>query len=294
MVISTETSMTPPATGTTTEHPTCKLCGSRAHTLLCRFTSPPPGETDFGLARYERELWRCRRCGHVVNRHEMDLSELYDGLYRTATYGEDLLQTYKHVMSLPPTKSYNRQRVERILRYFDDFGPNRSGLEARRVLDVGSGLGVFPAAMLAAGWGCVAIDPDRHAAIHAAETVGVQAHCTTLRALNLEERFDLVSFNKVLEHTPSMTGMLGRALRYLGSNGIVYVEVPDAEGAMNFGPDREEFFVEHYCAFSVPSLTLLARHARLRVELIERVVEPGGKHTLRAFLSRNPPDGPFR
>ena len=67
-----------------------------------------------------------------------------------ATYaGTRLAATYERIMALPPERSDNVQRVGRI----------SARLPAGRVLDVGSGLGVFPARMAQAGWQAVANAP---------------------------------------------------------------------------------------------------------------------------------------
>jgi hypothetical protein len=68
-------------------------------------------------------------------------------------------------------------------------------------------------------------------------------------------------------------------------NGIVYVELPDGEAAISEGAGREEFFIEHYHAFSMSSAALLARCAGFTPLLIERLREPSGKFTLRVFCS---------
>jgi hypothetical protein len=50
------------------------------------------------------------------------------------------------------------------------------------------------------------------------------------------------------------------------------------------GPEREEFFVDHWHVFSATSLTVLARRAGLWLQRLERLREPSGKYTLQAFL----------
>ena len=79
--------------------------------------------------------------------------------------------------------------------------------------------------------------------------------------------------------------MLARATEDLNDSGFVYVEVPDGEAAVQDGPGREEFFVEHWHVFSAASLALLASRAGFIVREIERIHEPSGKYTLRAFLT---------
>jgi SAM-dependent methyltransferase len=184
-------------------------------------------------------------------------------------------------MALPPERSDNRQRVARIEAY---VAARDAGLP-RRALDVGAGLGVFPAALTAGGWDCLAIDPDPRAAAHIGAATGAAARCGDFSALPAEPRFALVSFNKVLEHVRPMVAMLARARDWLVPRGLVYVELPDGEAALAAGPEREEFFVEHYCAFSLASFALLARQAGFQAERVERLREPSGKFTLYGFLT---------
>jgi SAM-dependent methyltransferase len=155
---------------------------------------------------------------------------------------------------------------------------------APSLLDVGSGLAVFVHRMAAAGWRCTALDPDPRAARHARETAGVPAVCADFAAAPGLGRFDAVTFNKVLEHVPDPVAMLGRAASHVAPGGFVYVEVPDGERAALAGPEREEFFVDHWHVFSAASLAVLAGRAGFRMLALERLREPSGKFTLRAFL----------
>lgn len=265
----------------------CGMCAARGFTHVARFTEPPQGETRFGFEDYARTLWRCDCCGHIVNRHSLDLDTLYVGQYRDATYGDALKGTFERIMALPSGRSDNRQRVARIHQWCRFQRLPCPG----RALDVGSGLGVFPAAMREMGWQVVALDPDPVACDHLRDVAEVETWCGSFSPDDDftppdGRRFDLISFNKVLEHIVPMVATLARAHRFLAPGGQVYLELPDGEGALaDAGPDREEFFVEHHCAFSLPSFSLLARRAGYRVEMLERVREPSGKFTLRGFLS---------
>ena len=98
--------------------------------------------------------------------------------------------------------------------------------------------------------------------------------------------YDLVSLNKVLEHVSDPVTMLARAGDWLSKRGVIYVELPDAEAALADSPTREEFFIEHYAAYSAASLAMLAWQAGLRTEKIERLKECSGKYSLAAFLMR--------
>jgi len=268
--------------------PACGLCGAADWRFRHRFDRRPEGETDFGLAPYRRELWQCGGCGHVENRHAMALDGLYGAAYWDATYAGRIRETFAKIMALPPGRSDNRGRVARILEVWDTRVP---ATVPRALLDIGSGLAVFPAAMAEQGWRCAVLDPDPRAIAHAAAVAGADGIVGDFLTLPLplvpERRFGLITLNKVLEHVPGpdMIPMLARAAGLLEPGGVVYLELPDGEAAIEDDPAREEFFIEHYCAFSLASLALLARRAGLSADLIERVREPSSKYTLRAFLT---------
>jgi SAM-dependent methyltransferase len=237
-----------------TRHPgPCSLCNSTLHSLVFTYDAPPAGETNFPLRageEYYREIWQCQRCGHFTNRHQLDLRELY-----------------------------------RILRYMHDLRNGRTGCETTpTVLDVGSGLCVFLQRMKEEGWECTALDPDPRTVVHARQHVGVRAICGNFFTAPQLSSYDLITFNKVLEHVENPAVMLQKSRQHLRPDSVVYVEVPDGEAAAVEGAGREEFFIEHAGAFSLTSLSLLASQAGFSVRCIERVQEPSSKYTLRAFL----------
>jgi 2-polyprenyl-3-methyl-5-hydroxy-6-metoxy-1,4-benzoquinol methylase len=265
----------------------CPLCASGDRAVRFRYGAPPEGETRFDSIppdAYAREMVECSSCGHFESVHQLDLSALYDDEYARATYGVDGLRAaFERIQALPEGRSDNRGRVQRIL----DFAAPRVAASGRApsVLDVGAGLCVFLARMKDAGWDCTALDPDAAACAHARDHVGVRAVHGRFDTVAGLGRFDLVTFNKVLEHVADPVAMLARARELLHPGGLVYVELPDGEAAADAGPGREEFFVEHLAVYSAASLALLARRAGFRVERLERLREPSTKYTLYAFLA---------
>lgn len=257
----------------------CPMCTAPAMRLRFRYDAPPDGETEFDLHEqaYRRDVLECGLCGHFVSQTPLDLSGLYEGDYMDATYaGDRLRETYERIMALPPERSDNTARVGRIV--------GRLGSEGA-ALDVGSGLGVFPARMREAGWDVTALDPDPRAVEHTRSVVGVSAVQADFLTVERDDlgRFDLVTLNKVLEHVADPVGMLARARDLLTEGGCIYVELPDGEVAADDGPGREEFFVEHLHVFSMASLALLVRRAGLCLVHAERIREPSTKYTLVAF-----------
>lgn len=261
----------------------CAYCDSTDWRRLAVFDARPPGETDFGVTPYRRALWRCGGCGHIVNVQDFDPAGLYDAAYWDRTYGGDkMAATFHKIMALPLGQSDNRARVSRV----QDFAKGwLKGAPTRRLLDVGSGLAVFPAAMKEKGWNCVALDPDPRGAAHARDLAGVTGVAGDFMNVGDLGRYEAISFNKVLEHVPDPIAMLRRAADLLTPGGFVYVELPDGERAIEVGADREEFFIEHYCAYSKASFFALANRAGYKVAGFDRLVEPSGKFTLYGFLS---------
>lgn len=250
-------------------------CEGRFFEVAWVYDAPPEGETRFELSRpYQREMRRCGACGHYVSKH--GLGDIYGSAYVDSTYGNRIRDTYERIMALPEDESDNAGRARRVLEF--------AGPGPRTALDVGSGLCVFLARLKQAGWRGTALDPDPRAAEHAREVVGVEAVCGDYLELDGLGRFDVVTFNKVLEHVEDPVGMLARSAEHVAEGGFVYVEVPDGPAAAGEGPGREEFFVEHLHVFSPASLALAAERAGLRLVRIERLREPSTKFTLCAFL----------
>jgi SAM-dependent methyltransferase len=272
----------------------CPISGqTKAHRVFV-YDSPPPGEVGFRRPPgepYRREVWQFDGSNHYVSRHAMTVATQYDGAYVDATYKDDagMAATFERIINLPPGRSDNAARIARIRSFANDhFGAAQRRL---RLLDVGAGLGVFPHVVKQAGWDCTALDPDARAAKHLRDKVGVSAICGDFMSADVPGRFDIVTFNKVLEHVEDPIAMLRRSLPLLAPGGFVYVELPDGELAAGEGPGREEFFIEHLHVFSFASIVMLANRAGFHPRCVERLREPSTKFTLRAFIVPQLPTG---
>lgn len=260
------------------------MCGGDRFRTEHTYFAPPAGEIRFASAppdSYRREIYRCTLCNHYISVFAL-AADFYNGEYVDATYGDaaGMRRTYDKIMALPPERSDNVGRVARI----NEFAASQLPAGERSVLDVGSGLCVFLARMRHAGWQCTALDPDERAVRHAREVAGVDAICGSLPLAN-PTRHDVVTFNKVLEHVEDPITLLAHSRALLHDHGFVYVELPDGEAAAREeGFGREEFFVEHFHVFSMASLSCLVERAGFAARTIERLREPSGKFTLRAFL----------
>jgi 2-polyprenyl-3-methyl-5-hydroxy-6-metoxy-1,4-benzoquinol methylase len=270
-----------------TEIQQCPICSGTSLDVIFTYNSPPEGEVSFAFSNdssYYREYLQCHACNHLVSTYKMDLTSLYQGDYVASNYKDmdGIRSSFKRIISLDPNESDNILRTFRISNFLKKR--YRDVYEGRTLLDVGSGLGVFPYAMKQAGWDCTALDPDHNAVSHLEKFVGVRAVQGDFLTVPDLDTFDVITFNKVLEHVENPIEMLKISRQYLKPGGFVYIELPDAEVAAYDGPDREEFFVDHLHVFSFLSVTILAQKSGLMPVLIERLREPSTKYTLYAFL----------
>jgi 2-polyprenyl-3-methyl-5-hydroxy-6-metoxy-1,4-benzoquinol methylase len=261
------------------------MCGGADLRVHFTYAEPPPLEIGFPMTAsetYWRELHRCYACGHFLEWFPFDQSRLYCGEYVTATYQDanGVRRNFDRINALPPARSDNAGRA----RHVDAFcRQHLDGSRHYRLLDVGAGLGVFPARMKAMGWDCTAIDMDDRLAVHYCDVVGVRGLVADVRTVSGLGPFDLVTLNKVLEHVEDPVAMLASVARLLAPGGIIYVELPDGEAAESEGKEREEYLLGHMHVFSFASYALLIARAGFELVCCERLREPSAKFTLRGF-----------
>lgn len=268
----------------------CPLCNQSELITVQSFDNPPKGETAFksiNNEHYKRDILQCLCCGHFLASHEIDLSKIYNEDYLSSNYRniEGILSTYERIMHLPHKESDNSLRVERLLDFAQKHFRSNQCLD---LLDIGSGLCVFIGKIVSlTNWKCTAVEPDGRYCEHAKNTLNIEVASEDYRSLYWQKKFDIISLNKVLEHFEDPTSVLSKCATELKPGGLIYIELPDGECASKdkIGFNRQEFFIDHYHAFSMASIEQLVRKSGLRSLCLERVREPSKKYTLRGFLS---------
>jgi len=262
-------------------------CDSNLYIDIFQYTSPPEGEIRFKfskLGEYKRNLLKCPVCGHFLSIHKMSYKTIYEGDYVSSNYKDDngIYNTFNKIISLNPDMSDNKQRVKRIINFFSDILIIKDS-EKPCVLDVGSGLCVFLYEMKKYNWQCTALDPDIRNVKHAQKNVGIKALCNDFMHIDMADKYDLITFNKVLEHVIDPIEMLKKSQLFLKPQGVVYIELPDGEKAKFEGFDREEFFIDHHHIFSATSFSIMIDKAGFEIINIGRLREPSSKYTLYCF-----------
>ncbi len=99
-----------------------------------------------------------------------------------------------------------------------------------RLLDVGSAHGWFVLAARAAGMAAEGIEPDERIAA-VSTSVGAAPRIVYFpAALAEDERFDVISFNDVLEHIPDVRAALAGVRDHLSPSGLLSVNIPNSGG----------------------------------------------------------------
>lgn len=268
----------------------CILCGSLNVSHCETISKRPRYETDYGIAEnaYLRRVFQCNNCGVFLNDHSMLSDAFYQGEYNEATYADKWHSRFEFIMGLPFEKSDNKQRVARIHAFLQNRGKQPS---QTKVLDIGSGLGVFSAEMAKFGYPTYVIDPDKKAVDHAINTVGVieawQGNLENLESCLVDQGFDFISLNKVLEHVQNPLLALRNVHKFLSANGYLYIELPDGEAAAKAEgiAARQEFCIDHLTVFSSDSLKWLVHQAGFTILEMQSICEPSGKFSIYAFIA---------
>ncbi len=158
---------------------------------------------------------------------------------------------FRHGLPLPPAEErrdpyahdyYDTEKPLYIQRYLEDqdwwnavYDERLDRLEAtllpgrRRLLDVGSGPGLFLARARSRGWQVHGIEPSRQAAAHSRDSLGLDITEAFLDARLAPRmgRFDAINLGEVLEHLSDPAAMLHLVHGLLDDRGLVCVVVPN-------------------------------------------------------------------
>ena len=265
----------------------CPICKSSSVKEVAVFDKKPADENDFAIKDYQRVLKECETCKHLFNIHDYDVESFYSGHYADSVYQDKIGEKFEKIINLPEGKSDNKERVARIINMLsqEHIAPDNKKFN---VLDIGSGLCVFLYELSQkTDWHCTALDPDKNQAEHARTRCGVDTVTRDVMAYVPDNPYDFISLNKVLEHFEEPENLLKKMKSFLPKDkrGYVYVEVPDGEYAARDSYEREEFFIEHFHAFSYQSLFNIMIKTGYDPLHMSRIREPSGKYTLFCFAS---------
>ncbi len=266
----------------------CNLCGTDRSRLISIVTKKPAQETDYSISpdKYYREIHLCLNCNAYYNFYDYSLlrEDFYTGFYNNSIESGKLKDRFTKITSLPFDKSDNKHRAERVWDFIKDFfGSNCTEIS---LLDVGTGTGVFLFEMEKFLTNLYCVDPDQNSIHLVRECVNLTSSWVgTITDIPKNELFDIITYNKVLEHVHSPISLLRESGKYLRDGGCFYIELPygDKIVTSNSQEERAEFFIEHLTVYNRASMEYLLTQCDLTPLKIETIDEPSGKQTIYAF-----------
>jgi len=276
----------------------CALCGvGRLEEIVLEIVQPDRFERAAGIREAEcHRAWiRCGHCGALTNvrldGREAVISAIAESYYAIDYAGESLESRFRHILELADGKSDNRQRVQRVKAYTENWFGEASIPGALYLLDIGAGLGVFLHAFLDNNtrWHGWALEPDPTAAKHLRNVA--PGRFTILEA-TLEDLqhgqsvYQLCTLNKVLEHIADPYTFLRQVASLIDRcRGLLYVEVPDYWTVGNRDNSDNILGALHCHLYGIRSISMLLQRVGLIPLKVERLREPSGKISIYAFAA---------
>jgi len=270
--------------------------------MKCPICKNTKSSKEFVVARDERDkysyfketeeyspakYWECSNCEAMIWDENSDYERIYESFAYTIETGDSvefIRKRFETILKLPPEKSDNVQRVKRIRSFLAQY-TNNDFKKIQTILDIGAGLGIFLHSFLNNNWEGTAIEPDKNACKHMRsflpETKIYQGY---INDLNLFEKYDLITINRMLEHVSNPYLILKKVTSILKNSGYLYIELPDVRSYFYNGPHDQDFGYGHYIIYSPITMSIMASYSGLELMSLQRVIEPSKKYTIYGFF----------
>lgn len=215
------------------------ICRNQDFTRKLVTNTPDKYEKYQGLKNIKREWRRCAGCHfyyQVRNYPLKKLEEIYRNGYRHAAFrGETISEAFKRT-----SRSENNLRV--------DFLKKTIGLEGKKVLDIGSGIGIFPESIKTV-CDVECVEENDLSIDFIRKDLGMVCHTGIP-----DKKFDLVTLIHVLEHIEKPDDFLKHVHEVCEK---IFVEVPDHIEFSFLPLTHDEFNSCHLWFFNVQCLRKL-------------------------------------
>jgi SAM-dependent methyltransferase len=230
----------------------CLICGREDWLTIYSYDKPDKYEKWMGITDVQRSWEQCE-CGFYQSERNYpieDLQKIYTDGYRDEGFRHKSIdEAFQYIMDLPPEQSENERRLESFKGIID----NRS----TAVLDMGSGLGVFPKRLEESGYFVWCVEPNRESQKFIEEKLEI--FCDSEIPKHLE--FDVATLIHVLEHIVDPVPFLEEIKEVLSKEGLLYIEVPDASEFDNLSKGHNEFSSDHVYFYDLTSLREITSRA---------------------------------
>lgn len=240
------------------ESAACDLCGSSQFHVIC--------EHDRRLKKLRTVA--CHRCALMrtepMPTHD-EISQYYANTYRF-DYGLSFGGPSRRHLNRSQRQAGERLKV---------LAPALQS--PARILDFGSGAGVFLARAKAEGHEVLGIEPGKQFAAYASDEFGIDVINEGWEEVELSTKFDVITAVEVLEHLRHPVRALTWLGQLLADDGVIYITVP------NLTPSSKETFRRFHFAhlYNFTPATLLLAGAAAGLEPDPRFKPAGTKIVFR-------------
>lgn len=209
---------------------------------------------EMGARGKHSTIWQCKRCGLIFQ--EQSFSQKQLGEAYSQAEDESYFEQFEQ------RKNLFKQSLARI---------NSFAAPPGRLLDVGSGAGLFVSLAKNSGWQAEGIDPSIWASREAKKRFGVKVQRGTFENFkNKPASFDVITMWDVLEHYVDPLEALQKANRLLKKDGILALTTININSWFSglFGPHWPWLIRIHLWYFTHKTLVKMLVKAGFRVEWI--------------------------
>lgn len=197
----------------------CPLCGSDNSTKLYPINKTyAANHSGIPLETIQLGVVSCKKCGHQFIQpvpqppflkafYSSYMSKAKEGFYREQSHDE-IPEHFR--------KRYDRW-LRRILALHKD---------ARCLLDVGTGLGMFLRLAQEYGFSVVGVEPNPEAANQLKSRYGISMHECLLEEVESIAQYDVITLWDLLEHLPDPSLAINKIHTMLNPGGLLIIEIP--------------------------------------------------------------------
>lgn len=228
----------------------CYICGKEMEKIT--------GFCDLPADKYQglvsntsiRSWYSCSDCNfhsQDIALNDNEISDIYSQYRSLKIRDKTIPNTFAEIISLPYDKSENIRRCD----IFSAILKKNYNLD---ILDIGSGLGVFPYRLKELGFeniSCVETTPDSLDFIE--NELGFKCY-PDISSIPSERKFDVITLVHVLEHFRDPVAFLDQVRFYLKYDGILFIEVPYDDEFNTLDSLHDEFNSLHMHFYNTISL----------------------------------------
>jgi SAM-dependent methyltransferase len=253
----------------------CIICGGSPEKTKFGYRKPDKYEKWVGLENIKRLWVKCKDCGFYWQLRNYPLSkldEIYKEGYRNPLFrGETIEQAFNRIEGYRLTsESENQER-------YVWFAKGIKYKQASRLLDVGSGIGVWPNILKVAEFDVTCVDTNVYSVDFIANELDMRCYYDLRDVPGI---FDTVTLVHVLEHILDIDGFLEQVRLRLKNDGYLYVEVPSCSNFKLLEKDHDDFNSCHQWFFSEKTLSTVLKKNGFKPYRHD-ICGENGKHRIR-------------